>query len=287
MTSKYSFPPLADQNQNDDGATASPPLAEDRYRAPALDKGLDILELLARQPQGLTRAEIVKEMDRNASEIYRMLERLVARQYVMRSLSGDRYSLSLKLFTLAHMHPPLNRLVTQAIPVMEAFAQKAEQACHMGVYDHGNVLITAQVNGPGTWSMTIRVGVHVGLVDTASGRVLLAFADASRAQQMLAQHTALEGEVPIESDALAAALAVIRKQGYFERDSLQSFGVADISCPVFGPDHSALAALTCPYVRRIDRHVGPDQKTVRLLLQQAAQALSLTQGGFAPASRQA
>ena len=40
---------------------------EDRYRAPALDKGLDILELLASQPHGLTRAEIVKEMDRSAS----------------------------------------------------------------------------------------------------------------------------------------------------------------------------------------------------------------------------
>jgi len=66
--------------------------SDDRYRAPALDKGLDILELLAQQPQGLTRAEIVKEMDRSASEIYRMLERLVARQYVMRSIAGDRYA---------------------------------------------------------------------------------------------------------------------------------------------------------------------------------------------------
>ena len=63
--------------------------AEDseRYRAPALDKGLDILELLAEHPDGLTRAEIVKELGRGPSEIYRMLERLVARQYVMRSAS--------------------------------------------------------------------------------------------------------------------------------------------------------------------------------------------------------
>ena len=286
MNQNSSFP-TADQNPDDTEATASASLADDRYRAPALDKGLDILELLARQPQGLTLAEIVKKMDRNASEIYRMLERLVARQYVMRSLSGDRYSLSLKLFTLAHMHPPLNRLVTQATPIMEAFAQKAEQACHMAVYDQGNMLIAAQVNGSGTWSMTIRVGVHVGLVDSASGRVLLAFADASGAQQMLAQHTALEGELPVEPDALAGALGVIRKQGYLESDSLHSFGVVDISCPIFGPDHSALAVLTCPYVRRIDSHDGPDQKAVRLLLLQAAQALSLAQGGFAPASRNA
>src|SRR5450759_4631757 len=89
--------------------------ADERYRAPALDKGLDILELLAAQPQGLTRVEIVKEMDRSANEIYRMLERLVVRQYVMRNASGDRYALSLKLFALAHMHPPLSRLINQAL----------------------------------------------------------------------------------------------------------------------------------------------------------------------------
>ena len=162
---------------------------DDRYRAPALDKGLDIIELLAQQPQGLTRAEIVKEMDRSASEIYRMLERLVARQYVMRSASGDRYALSLKLFALAHVHPPLNRLVTQALPIMDAFARKAEQSCHMGVYDRGNVLITAQINGPGAWGMTIRLGAQVSLLDTASGHILLAFSDPDRAQSMLAEHT--------------------------------------------------------------------------------------------------
>ena len=81
----------------------------DRYRAPALDKGRDILELLAEHPDGMTRAEIVKELGRGPSEIYRMLERLVARQYVMRSAGGDRHALSLKMFALAHRHPPVNR----------------------------------------------------------------------------------------------------------------------------------------------------------------------------------
>ena len=76
---------------------ADDPTDADRYRAPALDKGLDILELLAEQKDGLTRAEITKSLGRNASEMYRMLERLVVRQYVVRSPAGDRYSLSLKL----------------------------------------------------------------------------------------------------------------------------------------------------------------------------------------------
>jgi DNA-binding IclR family transcriptional regulator len=254
------------------------PNADDRYRAPALDKGLDILELLAQQPQGLTRAEIVKEMDRSASEIYRMLERLVARQYVTRSLSGDRYALSLKLFALANIHPPLNRLINQALPVMDAFARKAEQSCHLGVYDRGNVLITSQINSPRGWSFSLHRGARVGLLDTASGHVLLAFSNAMDASRMRAEHTAVDGEVPITEGKLQTTLEGIRKLGYLERDSQQSFGVVDISFPILGPDNTALAAFTCPYIRRIDTHIGPDLQAARELLRQAAQTLSLTQG---------
>ena len=120
--------------------------AIDRYRAPALDKGLDILELLSEQKEGLTRTEITKELGRNASEIYRMLERLVARRYVMRSTGGDRYTLSLKLFSLAHRHPPMSRLIAEALPPMQRFADASEQSCHLSVYDRGNLLVIAQVD---------------------------------------------------------------------------------------------------------------------------------------------
>jgi len=222
--------------------------------------------------------EIVKEMDRSASEIYRMLERLVARQYVMRNPSGDRYALSLKLFALAHMHPPLSRLINQALPVMDEFTRKAEQSCHMGVYDRGNVLISAQINSPSGWSFAVQRGARVGLLDTASGHLLLAYADEGSYRRMLAEHTPLDGEVPITETDLQATLANIRKRGYLERDSAQTLGVIDISFPILGPDNTALATLTCPYIRRIDSHVGPVMADVREALRQAAQALSLTQG---------
>ena len=259
-------------------AAAAQSAAQVVYRAPALDKGLDILELLATQPQGLTRSQIVKDMARSPNEIYRMLERLVARQYVTRSASGDRYALSLKLFAMAHAHPPLNRLINQALPVMDDFACRAEQSCHMGVYDRGNVLIAAQINSPRGWSFSVQRGARVGLLDTASGHMLLAYADADSRQRMLAEHRPLDGEVPVTDDGLAQTLAAIRAQGYVERDSAQSYGVVDISFPILAPDNTALATLTCPYIRRIDRHVGPDLAAVRACLREASAALSFVPG---------
>lgn len=248
---------------------------QDRYRAPALDKGLDILELLAGQPAGLTRAEIVKAMGRSPSEIYRMLERLVARHYVTRSLEGDRYALSLKLFVLGHSHPPVERLVTRALPAMDAFAKAAEQSCHLGIYDRGNVIVVAQVSGPASWGLSARVGVYVSLVDTGSGHVMLAFQSERRRAEMLVEHQALEGEVPLEAKELEGILGGIRECGYWQGDSKQAYGVVDVSVPVVGPDGQALAVLTCPVVRRIDRHVGADLDEVRKLLLEAGNSLSL------------
>ena len=247
----------------------------DRYRAPALDKGLDILELLAEQPHGLTRGEIVKAMGRSQSEIYRMLERLVARHYVTRSPEGDRYALGLKLFVLAHRHPPYDRLVARALPVMDAFAKAAEQSCHLVVYERGNLTVVAHVSSPNNWGLSLRLGVRVNLVDTASGHAMLAFQSVQRQAEMLADHEVLEGEVPMSAGELQALLERVRAQGHWEGESQQVFGVTDISIPLRDPYGNAFAVLTCPFIRRIDQHVGPDIASARILLAQAAQGLSI------------
>ncbi|WP_440130224.1 IclR family transcriptional regulator [Trinickia symbiotica] len=255
--------------------SVSPGDEADRYRAPALDKGLDILELLSEQKEGLTRAEIMKALGRNASEIYRMLERLVARQYVIRSPGGDRYTLSLKLFALAHRHPPMNRFIAEALPEMQRFAERAEQSCHLTVYDRGNLLVIAQVDGPGTWGLSIRLGSRVGLVDTASGHVMLAFQSESERERMLTEHTKVKGEIALTNEQLAATFEAIRSHGYLRQESAHAFGVTDVSFPILGPSGQAIAAMTTPYMRRIDSYVAPSLDDVTKMLGDTAQRLSM------------
>jgi DNA-binding IclR family transcriptional regulator len=248
----------------------------DKYRAPALDKGLDIIELLSTQERGLTRAEIVKLLGRNASEIYRMLERLVAREYVARSEGGDRYSLTLKLFSLAHQQPPLRRFIAAARPIMDRLVLEAEQSCHLGIYDRGNILVIAQTDGPGIWGLSIRLGSRLSLLDTGSGAVMLAFQTEAQRERMVAEHTAVEGETPLAEHELGAILEQVRREGHRSTASRQAYGVTDISCPVYAPDRSALAVITTPYMRRIDQHTAPSPDRVLGLLKDAAAELSLS-----------
>ncbi len=163
------------------------PARPDRYRAPALDKGLDILELLAAVDGGLSQAAIAKRLGRSHNELYRMLDTLVRRGYVARN-EGDRFSLTLKLFGLAHVHAPVRRMVSYATPMMQELAQATQQANQLVVFDRGSVVVIAQQEAPSYWGISIRVGSHVSLFDTGSGHVLLAFRPHEERLMMIAEH---------------------------------------------------------------------------------------------------
>ena len=244
-------------------------LEEERYRAPALDKGLDILELLARTADGLSQAEIAKALGRSPNEIYRMLDRLVRRDYVRRT-PEDRYEITLKLFELAHARPPLHRLVSQANPVMRRFALRTEQAVHLVTQDRNILVVIAQVDGPGYWNVSIRVGSRINLLNTGSGHVFLAFASLEERRLML---EAQEGAPPMPR-GLEARLEEVREQGYEMMPSAQVPSVSNLSVPIFGPLGSVIAVLTCPFTPRLDKLDAPNLGAVLRLLQEAGRELS-------------
>lgn len=244
---------------------------EDRYRAPALDKGLDILELLANTADGLSQAEIAKALERSPNEIYRMLDRLVRRDYVRRT-PEDRYEITLKLFELAHAKPPLHRMVSQAMPVLRSFARKSEQAVHMVVQDRNILVVIAQVDGPGYWNVSIRVGSRIGLVNTGSGHVFLAFT-APEERALMLEEQGLGGPEKMPA-GLEARLSGVRQQGYEMMPSAQVPSVSNLSVPIFGPLGTVIAALTCPYTQRLDKLDAPDMLTTLKLLQQAGREIT-------------
>lgn len=245
---------------------------DERYRAPALDKGLDILELLSEQPGGLTRAEIVKAMGRGPSEVYRMLERLVARDYVGRSREGDRYSLTMKLFVLGHRHPPVRRLVARALPLMDAFSLNVRQSCHLVVQDRDVAIVVAQASTPGNWEFGIRVGAQLDLLATSSGQTLLAFQDEEAKEDMQARWAGTEKAAAYEK--LAPALAEYRRLGYRIGSSRQIRGVDDITVPVLAFGGRAVAVLTCAYIGRLD-DVAADMDQTLAALREVAAKLSI------------
>lgn len=230
-----------------------------RYSAPALEKGLDILELLAAGQEGMTQSTIAARLGRSVSELFRMLAVLEQRGYIYRDRPEELYYLSLRMFELANRHPPTKRLLDVALPQMRALAEAARQSVHLAVRSDQDLLIIAQIESPEPAGLTVRLGRRP-LAATASGRVLLAFCPAG---------SDADAAGPATRDA--ARLAAITERGYEEVDDESLSGVTDISYPLTDLTGLAVAALTVPYLRR--RGDQPSAARVRELVAAAARRI--------------
>jgi len=248
-----------------------------RYAVPALEKGLDILELLAREAEGLSLNELARELGRTSSELFRMVVALARRGYIEQR-NGDRYTLTLRLFELAHRHKPIKSLTAAAAPIMLEIAHRALQSCHITVLHAGRVMVVGEVDSPERYAFGMKVGALVGLTDTASGYVLLAFQDDATRRAMLASHQEVEGELDLDRAQLEKIVRDVAKKGYAEVQSRQTRGVTNIAFPIRGPDGRAMAVLNIPYIERIDKKVTPSIGEVKEVLREAAARLSLLMG---------
>jgi DNA-binding IclR family transcriptional regulator len=245
------------------------------YQAPALEKGLDILELLALSDHPLSRTDIARQMNRSVGEIYRMLHQLVQRNYV--AIVSDSYVLTTKLFELSHYNPPTRRLLTEAMPIMHKLAGDVDQACHLTVYSQGRQIVIAKVDVPSGMGFSVRIGSELDVLVSASGRVMLAFQDEHT--QALRIEESASREPAFVLDDLDKILHKIVDQGFEAAPSGQVRGLFAVSFPILDLRGFAIAALTVPYAERIDLKGRKTAREVQSILKEAAQSLTARVSG--------
>ncbi len=246
----------------------------EKYRAPALEKGLDIIELLSQHADGLAQGDIARALDRSQSEIYRMLSTLVRRGYVIRSSDDDLYSLSLKMFAISQRYPPVERLLEMATPKMRAVTRKAWQSCHMGMESNGDIVVVASIASPGNWGLALRVGTVIGLGNTGTGRVLAAFRSDVELDELLDNHRLAQGEPELDAVEFREHVARIRECGYERMPSATAVGVTNLAYPVLDYEGQAISVVNCPFLERIDQLDVPGVEEVHQLYKSLAEELT-------------
>ncbi|SFU18357.1 IclR family transcriptional regulator [Sedimentitalea nanhaiensis] len=247
------------------------------YTAPALEKGLDILELLSERDTGLTQSEIARALGRSVGEIFRMLMVLQDRGYVSQDPLSDRYSLTTFIFEVAHRIPIVGRMTAIAGPAMRELSGKINQSAHLAILSEGAVLVVGQTTSPGNNVLSVRLGARIDLWRASSGRVILAFQPEKEVKRLMK-------DVPVPPGTSASQildeLSAIRAAGIEVRDSFVVKGVVNISAPII--DHSGLAigALTVPHIERFDETITFEKCKAEVIV--TAVRLSKSLGGQLP-----
>jgi DNA-binding IclR family transcriptional regulator len=225
--------------------------APTNYNAPALDKGLDILEMLAalNGPQGLP--DLARRLERSKNELYRMVLVLERRGYIQRTLD-DRYELTDRLFQLGMQTPPMHGLIDAALPLMHELSESLEQSCYLAVCSGDEIVVVVRVESPRMLGFAARVGYRRHAVGSASGVVLYGFSsDAVRKSWLISLRRTAPRNADFDKFSADAALA--KRRGLAVVDSAVVSAVTDIAAPIFSrAEPIAVAALVLPLLARVD-----------------------------------
>ena len=233
------------------------PKSSDKYKAPALEKGLEIIEFLALQPTAQSQSEIAAGLNRSTNEIYRMLAALEAKGYIHRDSSSLKYALTLKLYYLSHRHSFVEKLRSAAAQPMRRTAAAIQQPCHLAVLFNDKVLVVAYSKSPRPIAVMVEEGNLYSIVATASGKTLLSFLDDNSKEALLSRDTDYRKLSKTQKIAFQKELTTIREQGYAEMPSSYAQGIIDFSVPIGHTPSGINACLTVSKLLTLEDETQP------------------------------
>ncbi len=203
------------------------------YQAPALAKGVRLLELLCDAAEPLSVAEISRSLRLNKHMVLRLLGTLCAEGWVV-EVDGPAYRVS--LLPLSHFSKPVSRLdvVTAAEEPIDDLWEATGETTYLAIRDNDRSMGVVLRPTRRDVQVSGRIGVRLTMHSCAPGKVLLAHAEPARFERIapegFARHTERTRSDPAE---LRAHLEAVVRQGYATDNEEYLRGMLCLAGPVF------------------------------------------------------
>ena len=240
--------------------------ASAKYVVPALEKGLDVLELLSERSDSMSQTDVARGLGRKVSEIFRTLSALEGRGYIRRTHAGQ-YRLTLKLFELSRTHSPYEELLRVALPIMRDLSEEVCETCHLTTMRDGSIIVLAQHESPKPVRLSVEVGSSHSPLVTTSGRILLAAMEDGVRRDFLRDYTEFESWPEPARRIFLARVNEVAERGFEIARDERHLGGLDVGVLIGTSTSTMRAALIVATLRN---GTGPDPEFIRGAVSRAA-----------------
>ncbi|MGH9627796.1 MAG: IclR family transcriptional regulator, partial [Bryobacteraceae bacterium] len=156
--------------------------------APALERGLTILETLAKSRSGLTLSQITRYLHLPKSSVFTLLRTFEQFGYLYRDPASGKYSVSLRICALANMALNGISLREQARPYLKRLCEETKMTVHMAVLENGSCVLLEKMSPGPTTSVATWVGKHLSIHCTAIGKAVAAYLPEEQVDAIVREH---------------------------------------------------------------------------------------------------
>lgn len=167
--------------------TAIPQQTASPGSVPALDRTLDIIELLSLSSPGLTISELSNQLGYPMNAVFRITQTLLARGYLARDARTLAFRLTPRLLRLSTPHWGNQSLSAIARDAMIWLAGESRETVQLGVLSDLEGVIIDQVEGPQPLRIVVDLGLRFSLHNNAPGKLLLAHLPAQQQEDAMAR----------------------------------------------------------------------------------------------------
>ena len=198
-------------------------------------KCFDMLELIAGLSAPARLADLARLAGESRATTYQRLLTLITAGWLER-LPDDTYRLSLRACRIANAAMEQAGFGERALPVLQRLTRDTGETSSLVAIENGRLVIAQRVEARGVLRADLRVGAELSFVDSASGKVWLAYGPDELAQHLRTAH----GVSLSARDARA-----IRDNGYAVGGGGKTLpGIAVIAAPVLDARGECLASLS-------------------------------------------
>jgi len=243
-----------------------------RYIVPGLSRGLAVLQLFPRSKPARTLAELAAGLGLSRSATYRLVYTLEADGFISRDSETRRYRLTSKTLDLGFEYLHAQPITETAQPFLRALSDRSNAAAHVAILDGWHAVYLARALPNAGLVSNLQLGARLPAHTTSSGRIMLAFQDDARLDEIYNKIKAERGGA-IGRDEFTAQILADRKRGYVFHRSTVDPGLVSLAFPVRDHDSHVVAAVTVIVPEKIANTMG-GEKVFRPMVQETADSIS-------------
>lgn len=259
--------------------------------APALRRGLAVMQLLASKATPVSAAAIARDLGLPRSTTYELLTELAAAGFAVHLADDRRWGLGLAAFEIGSAYlrgQPLERV---GRPVLTRLGAVTGGTAHLGVLHGAQTLYLAKEKSGRTPTLVTEVGVRLPAALTATGLSILAHLPAGQVRALFPDRTSFvdrTGRGPGTLPELRGDLTATRRRGWAIEDGRISAGAASVAAAVFDHNRVPIAAVGVTVGHRCPAETEPgcpqDFAGLAAPVRAAAREVTTAIGGREPAA---
>lgn len=239
---------------------------QNKYHIPILEKGMQVIELIAQHERGLTVQEMVNSLGHSKTSVYRIVCSLEEMGYLRKNRGTNSFLITKKLFKIGLSSLGTTTIIEHAYEPMRRLRDELRETVVLGTLMGGKVVILEQVIGSHHFSFILKPGMGVCLHASAPGKAMMANVSVQERDEIISriEYTPFTENTITNSSDYVQELKKVKSCGYGLDMGEELTGVRCIGAPIFNQAGKVAAAIwiTGPAERLSDEVIKDYSKTV-------------------------